>query len=194
MPKESRMREIGIHHHGGMTAIELLILVAALGLLLLITVPGSSMLMERYRLSTASSELARGLSLARSEAIRRGSTVRMCPSADGKSCLPGGDWSQGWLVYSDGNGDGRVQEIELIEAFGEPAREIMIVGIGPLREGASFDLAGLIGGLEARSEGSGEFLVCHPGSRASARSILIDSEGWVNVVPGNAGRCSGLDR
>jgi type IV fimbrial biogenesis protein FimT len=172
-----------------MTAIELLIVVAAVGLLLLITVPGSSMLIERYRLSTASSELARGLSLARSEAVRRGSTVRMCPSTDGTTCLDGGDWSQGWLVYSDGNGDERVQGIELIEAFEEPGGEITIMGVGPVRESASFNLSGLVGDPEAENPGGGEFLICHRGSRVAARSVVIDREGWVNVLPGNAGGC-----
>ena len=100
-----------------MTAIGLLILVAAIGLLVLVTVPWTSMLIERHRLKSASNELARGLSLARAEAIKRGSTVRMCPSVNGRACRNDGDWSLGWLVFSDGNADGNVQEFELIEAF-----------------------------------------------------------------------------
>lgn len=192
MPQSVGVRMNGTGPQAGMTAIELLIVVAAVGLLVLIAVPGSSMIVERYRLNSASSDLARGLSLARSEAVRRGSTVRMCPSADGKSCLTGGDWSRGWLVYSDGNGDGHAQEIELIEAFSETADEIRILGLGPVQESASFDLAGLIGGPEARNQETGEFLVCHIGSRAKARSVVIDSEGWVNVVPTSASGCSAL--
>ena len=192
MPGSSDTHIVGISRQAAMTAVEFLIVVAAIGLLLLVTVPGSSMLIERYRLNAASSELARGLTLARTEAISRGSTVRMCPSIDGRSCLDGGDWSHGWVVFTDGNGDGQVQEIELIEAFDGPAREIRIIGNGPVQQGASFDLSGLIGDLETnRQSDGGEFVVCYLGSKASARTVLIDREGWVNVIPTGASGCGG---
>ena len=172
-----------------MTAIELLIVVAAIGLLLLISVPGSSMLIERYRLNAASNDLARGLSLARSEAIQRGSTVRLCPSIDGRACRDDGDWNQGWLVYSDGNADKVVQEIELIEAFDGPADEVRIIGRGPVQNGAAFTLSGLMVDADERSDRGGEFLVCYAGTSGAAKAVVVDAEGWVNVVPGNAANC-----
>ena len=171
------------------TAIELLIAVAAIGLLLLIAVPGSSMLIERHRLNAASNDLARGLSLARSEAIQRGSTVRLCPSNDGRGCRSDGDWSHGWLVFSDGNGDGVVQEIEFIEAFDGPADDVRIIGLGPVQKGAAFTLSGLMGDVGERSANGGEFLVCHVGSREAAKAVVIDAEGWVNVVPSGTANC-----
>ncbi len=58
---------VGNFRQAAMTAVELLIIVAVIGLLLLVTVPGSSMLIERYRLNSASNDLARGLTLARCE-------------------------------------------------------------------------------------------------------------------------------
>ena len=181
----------GNPRQAAMTAIELLILVAAVGLLVLISVPGSSMLIERYRVNAVSTDLARGLSLARSEAIKRGSTVRLCPSANGRVCSTDGDWSQGWLVYSDGNADGTVQEFELIEVFARPAGEIRIIAAGPVERDASFDLAGLVGDTDKKGEHrGGEFLVCYPGSSADAKAVVIDDEGWVNVVPSGAGGCA----
>ena len=86
------IQTFGYPRQAAMTAIELLILVAGVGLLVLISVPGSSMLMERYRLNAVSTELARGLSLARSEAIKRGSTIRLCPSANGRVCGSSPSW------------------------------------------------------------------------------------------------------
>lgn len=172
-----------------MTAIELLIAVVAVGLLLLITVPGSSMLIERHRLNAASNDLARSLSLARSEANLRGSTVRLCPSVDGRVCRSDGDWSHGWLVYSDGNADGVVQDIELIESFDGPAEEVRIIGLGPVQKGAAFTLSGLMGNAGERSAEGGEFLVCYVGSPEAARAVVIDAEGWVNVIPGGNANC-----
>ena len=193
MPGSNNTQFVGNSRQAAMTAIELLIIVAAIGLLLLVTVPGSSMLIERYHLNAASNDLARGLSLARSEAIRRGSTVRMCPSIDGRSCQAGADWSHGWLVFTDGNADGVVQEIELIESFDGPAKDIRIVGNGPVEQGASFDLSGLIGDFEASQQANGgEFLVCYVGSHVSAKAVVIDREGWVNVVPSGTGNCDAV--
>ena len=70
------------------------------------------------------------------------------------------------------------------------AKEIRIVGTGPVQQGASFDLSGLIGDFQAsRQADGGEFLVCYVSSRVSARAVLIDREGWVNVVPSETGNC-----
>lgn len=189
MPGKRNALTVGHSHQAAMTAIELLIIVAVIGLLLLVTVPGSSMLIERYRLNAASNDLARGLSLARSEAIQRGSTVRLCPSVDGQACRTDSDWSQGWLVFSDGNADGNVQEIELIEAFDGPAEEIRIIALGAVQQGAAFTLAGLMGDVDTSSPNGGEFLVCYVGSSASAKSVVIDKEGWVNVIPSGTTGC-----
>ena len=181
---------VAMPRQAGITAIEFLIVVAAIGLLILVTVPGSSMLIERYHLNSASNDLARGLTLARTEAINRASTVRMCPSLDGRSCMAGGDWSHGWLVFTDGNGDGRVQDIELIEAFDGPARDVRIIGSGSVQQGASFDLSGLVGLPDAKNQSDGgRFVVCYLDSNAPAKAVLIDREGWVSVVPSSAAEC-----
>lgn len=190
MPAMRDTPTVGQARQSGMTAIEMLILVAAIGLLVLVAVPGASKLIERHQLNSVSNELARGLSLARAEAIKRGSTVRMCPSADGRACRDDGDWGLGWLVFSDGNADGSVQEFELIEAFEGPPREIRIVGQGPVYHGASFTLAGLMADGDVNTQSTGEFLVCHLGSDTTARSVIIDEEGWVNVVPSGIAGCA----
>jgi type IV fimbrial biogenesis protein FimT len=151
----------------GMTVVELLIIVSALAVIILLAVPGSSM-------------------LARGEALRRSSTVRVCPSSDGRLCRSDGDWAQGWLVYTDGNGDGVVQDIELIRAFEGPNEHVRIVSRGAAETGAAFTVAGLV---PANGSDSGEFVVCHAGSSREARSILVDYEGWVSLASDPAGAC-----
>lgn len=164
----------------GMTAIEFLILLAAIGVVVLVSVPASSMLIERYRLNAAATDLVEGLNLARSEAIRRGSTVRVCPSANGRDCRSDGEWDGGWVVFSDGNGDGAVQDIELIETFEGPGEHVRVVAIGAVEQRASFTLNGLVADTpEART---GEFLVCYEGSDTAPKSIVIDADGWVRLA------------
>jgi type IV fimbrial biogenesis protein FimT len=161
-----------------MTAIELLIGLAVLAIVALLAIPGSSMLIDSYRLKTASSHLVDGLYLARNEAQSRGSTVKVCPSDDGKSCRTDGDWSHGWLIYSDGNGDGVVQDIEFLDAFEAPSGHLRIVASGAAQKTAAFTSAGLV---RDNGSASGEFILCPENSSTTSRVIAVDSEGWVSM-------------
>ncbi|MGK2926224.1 MAG: GspH/FimT family pseudopilin [Lysobacterales bacterium] len=171
----------------GMTVVELLIIVAALAVVITLAVPGSSMLVEHYRLKAASAELVNGLNLARGEAIKRGSTVKVCPSSNGRFCRSDGDWAQGWLVYSDGNGDGTVQDIELIQSFEAPNVNVRVVARGATQQTAGFTVAGLV---PVDGSASGEFVLCHAGSARDSRTIMIDSEGWVSLATTPAQACN----
>jgi type IV fimbrial biogenesis protein FimT len=59
---------------------------------------------RRNQVSSASSALSADLAYARTEAITRGTTVSICPSAaDGMSCMNsdlGSSYASGWLVYT----------------------------------------------------------------------------------------------
>lgn len=172
---------------GGLTVVELLIIMAALSVVIMLAVPGSAMLLEHYRMKSASSSLVNGLNLARGEALKRGSTVRVCPSSNGRFCRADGDWAQGWLVYSDGNGDEVVQEIELIQAFAAPNANVRIIAKGASEGTAAFTLAGLV---PSNGSNTGKFLLCHIGSKRDSRTILIDSEGWVSLSTTPAQACA----
>jgi type IV fimbrial biogenesis protein FimT len=175
-------RRNNTHRHGmsqcGVTAIELLIGVAVLTIVALLAIPTSSILIERHHLKSASSNLVDGIYLAKREAEVRASTVRVCPSDDGRSCRADGDWSQGWLVYSDGNADGVVRDIEVIEAFEAPGGHLRIVASGAAHNAAAFNSAGLV---RDNGSASGEFILCAGDSRAGSRVIFIQSDGWVTM-------------
>ena len=66
---------------------------------------------------------------------------------------------------------------------------VLNVGLGTVEKGAAFSLSGLMSGAEERSDKGGEFLICYDGSREAAKSVVIDAEGWVNVVPGGTASC-----
>lgn len=170
----------GQPNRNGMTLVEVLIILAAIAIVVLISVPGSTMVLEHYRLKSASGDLLSGLNLAREEAIKRSSTVRVCPSSNGRFCRSDGNWDQGWLVYTDGNADGTVQEIELIQAFPAPNEHIRIVAGGAVENAASFTVSGL---MDHNKYASGEFHVCHDGTESRAKTIQIDSDGWVQTFP-----------
>jgi type IV fimbrial biogenesis protein FimT len=167
------------HKNRGLTVLEMLIILAAIAVVVLIAVPGSDILLEKYRLKTAYSKVLNGLELAKSEAQMRGSTVIMCPSSNGHSCRRDHNWNHGWLIFSDGNGNGTAQDIELIKAFDAPNHKIRIVAKGAVETRASFTMTGLV---EQNGTQTGLFRICLQDSDAPPRVVNVAEDGWVQPV------------
>lgn len=91
------------------TMIELMIVIAIMAVLLTIAAPSLQTMIRNNRITGQANELVVGLILGRSEAVKRGVPVTLCPSADGASCVADGQWEQGWLVFSDIAGNGVVE-------------------------------------------------------------------------------------
>ena len=173
----------------GITILELLIALTAVAFVILISVPGSSMVLEKYRMKKTSDNLVNSINSARYEALRRHSTVRICPSSNGKFCRRDGDWNQGWLVFSDGNGDRIAQEIELLESFEKPNENIRIFADGAVKSSASFNVAGLEGDNEAVN---GSFMLCYLGSGEQAKNLFVNEEGWVEITNNDRKGCESV--
>ena len=90
-------------HQRGFTSIELLSTVALLGVLLAIGLPSFQSLIASSRLTTVTNDLLASLAQTRSEAVRLGSRVSICKSANGTQCITTGDWEQGWIIFADAN-------------------------------------------------------------------------------------------
>jgi type IV fimbrial biogenesis protein FimT len=83
----------------GFSMIELLVTVTLIAVLLGIAMPSFKGSRLNTVLRTSANNLLAGTHLARAEAIKRNTTVRLCVSANGTSCGTG-DWNQGWIVIS----------------------------------------------------------------------------------------------
>lgn len=88
----------------GMTILELLITMALLGIVAALTLPSMMDGLGRSSARAATRSFTSALSLARSEAVKTGSGVSICPSLDGEDCAAG-SWSTGWIVFIDADGD-----------------------------------------------------------------------------------------
>ncbi len=89
----------------GLTLVELLVTLAIAVIVTTIAVPSFRWLVLDTRLSTAVNGLVHDLALARSNAVTRGRSVVLCPSADGTRCLATSEWHRGWIVFVDSNRD-----------------------------------------------------------------------------------------
>jgi len=83
----------------GFTLLELMVTLTVAGVLLSVGVPSFFDVIRNSRAAANANELVTALSIARSEAIRRGARVSICHTANGTTC--GGAWGQGWIVFLD---------------------------------------------------------------------------------------------
>ena len=90
----------------GFNLMELMFTIAVLGVLLGLAVPSFVATTRNNRLIAQNNEFVGGLSLARSEALKMSGPVSMCASTDEATCSGDTSWSNGWIVFSDQNGDG----------------------------------------------------------------------------------------
>lgn len=90
----------------GFTIIELMTVVAVLGVALGIGVPAMNQFILDNRLTSQLNSLSSALAVARSEAIKQNQRTVVCVSSDGATCaVSGTDWNNGWIVFVDRNTD-----------------------------------------------------------------------------------------
>lgn len=92
----------------GFTLVELLVTIAVLAIALGIALPGFTDLLRQNRAQAHATMLVSALSLARSEAVKRGGRVGVA-SAGGTT-----DWQGGWNVWVDANENNALDAGELL--------------------------------------------------------------------------------
>jgi two-component system sensor histidine kinase TctE len=97
----------------GFSLVELLVTMTIIGITLAIGVPSYRYVTNSNRVSSEVNQLLGDMQLARSEAVKQGTVVSVCPgtaTATGAlysgSCVNSANWQGGWLVFADVNGDG----------------------------------------------------------------------------------------
>jgi type IV fimbrial biogenesis protein FimT len=94
----------------GYTLLELMVVVAIVGILSTMAVPGFRDSIGRNTRESAAADLVSSLSLARSEAVTQSANIAVCRSTDQATCANSSeaDWNDGWLVFTDLDSDGAV--------------------------------------------------------------------------------------
>lgn len=85
----------------GVTLVETMVVVSILGILAALAVPSFQSSIESTRRTAYANQLFEDLAFARSEAIKRGVRVVVCPSGTGTQCTADVDWKVGWMVFVD---------------------------------------------------------------------------------------------
>jgi type IV fimbrial biogenesis protein FimT len=93
----------------GFTLFELIIIIGILGIASAVAAPSLVTMIANNRISASANDFVAALQLAKAETAARVNPVTICKkNAAGNECVGDGDWSQGWIVFSDANGDASV--------------------------------------------------------------------------------------
>lgn len=95
-----RSNHVSVARVRGLTMIELLMVVAILGVFLSIGIPSFNRMTVDWRLKNAVNAFNGSLRVARTEAIARRKVVHMCATNSTAKCVDGADYSKGWIVYT----------------------------------------------------------------------------------------------
>jgi type IV fimbrial biogenesis protein FimT len=97
----------------GFTAIELMVTVAVIAISLTIAIPSMQQTISSNKAASQVNILESNISYARSEAVKRGSIVSICPrDAAGQNCTA--NWTNGLLIFSDANGNGNIDGADIV--------------------------------------------------------------------------------
>lgn len=95
---------------GGLTLVELIITLAIASILLTLAIPNFRSLIRETAITTAVNLMVAHLHLARSESINRRERSTLCPSRDGKHCLDDYQWHHGFILFTDLNRNGAIDD------------------------------------------------------------------------------------
>src|SRR5690606_42155017 len=85
----------------GFTIIELMVTLIVMAIIMAIVVPNFTGLINRNASLAIGEEMITAFNFARTEAIKLRQPVSICPCDDDATGC-GEDWSNGWIVYTDG--------------------------------------------------------------------------------------------
>ena len=155
----------------GFTLLELMVTIAIMAILLAIGVPSFQSSLRSNRVATTSNELLASLSLARSEGIKSTRGGGVCASANGTSC--GTDWNQGWMVWTEKDGDGTYDNDETVVRYSQGKPRLQVTGSAAT---VAFDGRGRIEGGTAATIG-----VVPQGVTTPVRCVAVNITGQARV-------------
>lgn len=166
----------------GFTLTELLIVIALVSILVAGALPAFGGLVQRERLSGAQHRFIGALAHARQAAVAHSRPVTLCPSRNGRACLPRGRWHEGWIAFADRNGNRERDGGESV-LLDDRGLEGVTLTSSKYRRRITFQPTGTAGGSNAT------FTLCVPGAPDRARAVILSRLGRARVsATGPGGR------
>ncbi|MBS0457198.1 MAG: GspH/FimT family pseudopilin [Proteobacteria bacterium] len=168
------------HACRGLSLIELLIVLAIAMLLFGVALPAVSGAVAATHAMQARSALMASYQLALTGAAVANSRTTLCPSADGESCQPGSDWSQGWIAFVDANADRQRQAGEAILSRQPALSHGVHLRSTRGRTHIEIQASGSVGGSNVT------FTLCDARGAAHAQALVLSNKSILRLDAANA--------
>ncbi|MFZ5638030.1 MAG: GspH/FimT family pseudopilin [Pseudomonadota bacterium] len=167
----------------GFTLVELAITVLVLAVMIGMSAPLFTGMINGNRLTSNANELVAALQIARMESIRRNVRTTICQSADQLTCSNVSPW-RGWIIFADADNDGVVDAGEIVRT-GVIEAPVQVIPSGAINANR------IVFRADGMPYGNGNTLlqanlrVCLPTTnpRLNARNVNIAIGGRVAVRP-----------
>ena len=157
----------------GFTLVELLVALAITGILLGMGAPAVGAWLAEQQLQERADALLHALDRARSEAVKRGSRVHVCPDASGACPGSAAAWEGGWTIAGTPVGGGPGTAVAIAHEHAA-APGITVRGNRPVADYVSYTSLGYARRIDGALQ-MGSFTVCRTGHRA--RRIVLANSG-----------------
>jgi type IV fimbrial biogenesis protein FimT len=159
----------------GFTLVELMVVIAIVGILAALAGPSWTQLMARNAVRAAVNDLNASLQFARLEAVRLNSTVTLCPSTDAINCVNSG-FENGWIVRTGPQANATGQQV-LQDTL--PRQRVRADVAGAAQSALTF----LPNGLPAANFAGVTIAVCPRDASLDAltRTMVISRAGRINL-------------
>ena len=127
----------------GFTLVELVAGLAITGVLFSLAVPSFARLIAEHRLLGEARRIAEGITLARSEAIKRNGHVVICATSATLACGDARHWHNGWVVFADVDGNAEVDAGDSVLGRDGPSPAgVTAIGNRPVEQYLRFNYLG----------------------------------------------------
>jgi type IV fimbrial biogenesis protein FimT len=158
----------------GFSLYELLITLGLAAVLLTLGVPSFAVIAAKNTQDAEINALFHAVHQARKESIMRRKVASLCPTTDGRSCRRGKDWSTGWILFNNIDGDSppAVDEGETILLWHRVAESARISA-----NRQSFTLRATL-----RRATNGTLVVCDRAGRTPPKALVVSYTGRPRVA------------